>query len=863
MKLKYMFTFTIVTMLLLFFCLPQAKAQISGHDYTVQWETSPGSGEVLVNALHDAVMGDTAADGSRLDPDRVYRLLKGGVYQNTEHIQNNGWTLRIVGQSPDPNDQYGFPPIIQTVQRSDGSADGHILLGYGDVYMKNVYIIGSDDKGVQASYYQPMEFESNNARCVFDSVIFERSNFAITAWQGAKGDEIIFTNCKWYNLVERPGTQQWTGRGVSIWADQDSVIIENCTFDNVGFTVLQIEGGAANYVRFNHNTIINLGRSITSAPWLREAYFSNNLIINPFFDGEGYVDFNPVTNPSRTNYYTGFFSFATLPATYGPDAGRRIVFANTAAFLAQTFRNAWDDTVRIQPFTNATTDSFFTYYDPAGANNGQMKIQDTMWLSNYPNFAKYDTSNYSTMVQFIKNIRAGITPAPQWMQDLFVQGSDTIWTAPQWPLAQDFSYTDASLMTAGTDGLPLGDLNWFPSQHAQWESNKAQYINQIKDLAGVQHVQVPVATGEAEDGTVGGDASVQNVQGFVFYRFETAGDILWTFDLPQAVPNCKLVVYTDLTGSNPRGENIVLNGVNLTNNTGFGEYHFTSPPLALSGWDSLAITKDSLVAAGSNTLAEQQAAMDLPAGTNTIELKKSWGYQNFSGFNIYDASGNLIKELRIPEAAYNGGILTVQGAVWTPQGLRFVNMGTNGSVIIDLNAPNDANYRLRIFYQNVTGDQALNVKDGSTNLMDLTLKGNTDSTGLDFLSNPVQLAAGSHSFTFSGGNFNLDYVQLIKDSVVAGITDHKVLPTSYSLSQNYPNPFNPTTNINFSVAKASNVKLIIYNILGQRVATLINGYMSAGTYTYRFDASNLASGIYLYSLEAGSYRMNKKMVLLK
>ena len=141
-----------------------------------------------------------------------------------------------------------------------------------------------------------------------------------------------------------------------------------------------------------------------------------------------------------------------MPAKYGPDLGRRIVFANNAAFLAQTFKNAWDDTVRIQPFTNATTDSFFTTYSVA--NGGQMAIKDTMWLSSMPSFTTFDTSNYPQMIEAIMDLRKGITPAPIWMQDLITgTGGDTLWTAPVWPLAQDFTYSDASLMTAGTDGF--------------------------------------------------------------------------------------------------------------------------------------------------------------------------------------------------------------------------------------------------------------------------------------------------------------------------------------------------------------------------------------------------------------------------
>jgi hypothetical protein len=98
------------------------------------------------------------------------------------------------------------------------------------------------------------------------------------------------------------------------------------------------------------------------------------------------------------------------------------------------------------------------------------------------------------------------------------------------------------------------------------------------------------------------------------------------------------------------------------------------------------------------------------------------------------------------------------------------------------------------------------------------------------------------------------------------ITDVKEinsLPTDFVLEQNYPNPFNPSTTINFSVGKASNVKLTVYNMLGQKVATLVNNFMNAGSYEVKFNASRLASGIYFYSLEAGNMKLNKKMMLLK
>jgi len=89
------------------------------------------------------------------------------------------------------------------------------------------------------------------------------------------------------------------------------------------------------------------------------------------------------------------------------------------------------------------------------------------------------------------------------------------------------------------------------------------------------------------------------------------------------------------------------------------------------------------------------------------------------------------------------------------------------------------------------------------------------------------------------------------------------LPTEFSLDQNYPNPFNPNTNIEFSLPQSANVTLNVYDMLGRRVMTLVNDQRSAGTHTVNFDASGLASGTYIYRIEAGSFTSIKKMMLIK
>jgi hypothetical protein len=96
-----------------------------------------------------------------------------------------------------------------------------------------------------------------------------------------------------------------------------------------------------------------------------------------------------------------------------------------------------------------------------------------------------------------------------------------------------------------------------------------------------------------------------------------------------------------------------------------------------------------------------------------------------------------------------------------------------------------------------------------------------------------------------------------------GMAKAASLPESFSLSQNYPNPFNPSTTISFSLPAASDVSLKVFNVLGQEVKTLIDGPMNAGKHSVQFDAANLASGIYFYRINAGSFMDTRKMLLTK
>ena len=135
----------------------------------------------------------------------------------------------------------------------------------------------------------------------------------------------------------------------------------------------------------------------------------------------------------------------------------------------------------------------------------------------------------------------------------------------------------------------------------------------------------------------------------------------------------------------------------------------------------------------------------------------------------------------------------------------------------------------------------------------------------------VFVSDGSDTLQVHGayGNFGDDFAPIyrvltLERGVVTANEVSNGLPSVYKLEQNYPNPFNPSTNINFALPNASKVSLFVYDMLGRKVATLINGeQLQAANHSVKFDASALASGMYIYRIEAGSFTSTRKMMLIK
>ena len=140
-----------------------------------------------------------------------------------------------------------------------------------------------------------------------------------------------------------------------------------------------------------------------------------------------------------------------------------------------------------------------------------------------------------------------------------------------------------------------------------------------------------------------------------------------------------------------------------------------------------------------------------------------------------------------------------------------------------------------------------------------SVQGNgTSSSSSDYTFTDRDLNSGIYQYRLKQIDYNGDYeYHYLRNTVLIG------LPEKFKLYQNYPNPFNPITFITYNIPKEGEVTIIVYDINGSEVYTLVNEFEEAGYYKVEFNGSNLASGIYYYKLESGNFVGTKKMVMLK
>ena len=295
---------------------------------------------------------------------------------------------------------------------------------------------------------------------------------------------------------------------------------------------------------------------------------------------------------------------------------------------------------------------------------------------------------------------------------------------------------------------------------------------------------------------------------------------------------------------------------------------------------------------------------------------------NFTVQNGYDISGGgmaiagdeiMLKNLLLKEntAEVDGAGLSIDWA----KNIKLINLTIinnksnyhlgNGGIfvagdhisllnnIIIQNYPNNLKARqsiiqefsLNIAYSNIGGGfEGIDYKD-STNIN--WLEGNIDSDPLfiggdpfdyNLTDNSPSINAGTPFYIWEGDTLiNLSSDEYIGEApdmgalesdVLISVEGKEELPTEFRLEQNYPNPFNPTTKIQYQIpsnvkSQKSNVKLVVYDVLGREVTTLVNEQQQPGNYSVQFDGTNLTTGIYFYQLKTESFSQTKKFVLIK
>ena len=246
--------------------------------------------------------------------------------------------------------------------------------------------------------------------------------------------------------------------------------------------------------------------------------------------------------------------------------------------------------------------------------------------------------------------------------------------------------------------------------------------------------------------------------------------------------------------------------------------------------------------------------------TNTLDVDFD-NYQTPAG-----GIGSIIFNSRPGAQNYQGAFDGIRLAYGTSSAAAWANLNAANSTPVELTSftASVANGAVNLSWNTATevNNREFNV-ERSTNKTDWTIltsiQGNQTST------KPIAYSYVDKSVSQSGNYYyrlkQIDNNGTFKYSSIVEVDVNS--PSVFSLNQNYPNPFNPSTMISYSLPQASNVKLIVYNAIGQPVRVLENSFKSAGTYNVSFNASELSSGIYFCQIEAGQFSQIRKMMLLK
>lgn len=214
------------------------------------------------------------------------------------------------------------------------------------------------------------------------------------------------------------------------------------------------------------------------------------------------------------------------------------------------------------------------------------------------------------------------------------------------------------------------------------------------------------------------------------------------------------------------------------------------------------------------------------------------------------------------QASLGNGLTVVQNA--SASNGSYVLMESAGNITWNnVSAATAQEYTIRIGYHTPFGvkTQYLRVNGAQEQTIEFLSPGSS----FDYLERTVSLNAGVNQISIINfwGYMWFDYIELRGNGLITDIERTPETATEFRLEQNYPNPFNPSTQIQFTLRTSNLARLSVYDILGREVAVLVDGVLPAGTHHVTFDATGLASGIYVYRLTSGDQSITRRMLLIR
>ena len=279
----------------------------------------------------------------------------------------------------------------------------------------------------------------------------------------------------------------------------------------------------------------------------------------------------------------------------------------------------------------------------------------------------------------------------------------------------------------------------------------------------------------------------------------------------------------------------------------------------VSGFSDSTVTSTDQITARYNSAGVRQWLMRYNGPGNGTDLGQSI---------VLDSAGNVFSagSSRGSGSAQSDIEISKYSPAGTPMGYQRYNVGSESESFVTMKTDAAKNIYIAGFkFSGSSGIDVLILKynpaltmiwsktyDGVDNNNDLSSDLALDNSGNIYLAGTTYM-----------NSTNIDYLT-IKYSQPVGLTGNsEEIPAAFRLEQNYPNPFNPNTEITFDIPTPEMVNITVFDITGREVAVLADEFLYAGSYKVRFDASGLSSGLYFFSLQAGSFKDVKKMVLVK